>query len=384
MANTERDELTELRAQLRELRRECERSAGMTADVIAAFGEAFRRDRRMLRKESEAVGADVLSLEKDHAVLPLGIKAQRVAVGSFESARRVSATALCADASEVVTLRLTFESFEAERVRDVIGDRLDEPSTGCTTFLVRLIAGEPKDLFEVVPQTEAVEFEVCRVGGEPCIVRLQIAGLAAGAPVTTAAKGQSGPSLASPARRRDRTSSKGTLWKAQELLREGRPERAMQIALAYATDIERPALSLLRAAAAADDDEWLANVNAYVEQFGIAPIRLDNTNASRFLRLAADRAADSLRRSVGHGDHAGLQRGEDARARRRFDTEAELDRARADHRGRLQLRRHGRDSATHRASRSAREGSPKQSERRTIRLEEHRVVDGTGCVHYVP
>ena len=156
MANTERHELTELRAQLRELRRECERSAGMTADIIAAFGEAFRRDRRMLRKEAEPVGADVVSLEKDHAVLPLGIKAQRVAVGSFESARRVSATALCADAAEVVMLRLTFESFEAQCMRDVVGDRLDEPSTGCTTFLVRLIAGEPKDLFEIVPQTEAL------------------------------------------------------------------------------------------------------------------------------------------------------------------------------------------------------------------------------------
>ena len=88
--------------------------------------------------------------------------------------------------------------------------------------------------------------------------------------------------------RRHRTSSKGTLWKAQELLREGCAERAMEVALAYATDVERPALALLRATLAKDDAEWLANVNAYVEQFGIAPIRLENTNASRFLRLAAD------------------------------------------------------------------------------------------------
>ena len=62
----------------------------------------------------------------------------------------------------------------------------------------------------------------------------------------------------------------------------------MEVALAYATDVERPALALLRATLAKDDAEWLANVNAYVEQFGIAPIRLENTNASRFLRLAAD------------------------------------------------------------------------------------------------
>jgi glycosyltransferase involved in cell wall biosynthesis len=62
----------------------------------------------------------------------------------------------------------------------------------------------------------------------------------------------------------------------------------MEIALAYATDVERPAVALFRAMMAADDDEWLTNVNAYVEQFGIAPIRLEKTSAPRFFRLTTD------------------------------------------------------------------------------------------------
>jgi len=285
MASADRDELTELRAQLKQLRRECDRSAGMSAEIIAAFGEAFRRERRVFRKESEAGTADVVSLEKGHVVLPLGIKEQRVAVGAFETARRVAATALCADASEVVTLRVTFERSEVQRVRDLTGESVDEPGRDRTTFLVRLIAGEAKELFEIVPQGEVTEFAVCRVGGEPCVVRLQIGGLAPRSAVTNGERTSTPPAVVVSG---NPPSSKGTLWKAQELLREGRPERAMEVALAYATDVERPALALLRATLAAGDDEWLANVNAYLEQFETAPIRLEKTNAPRFLRLSAD------------------------------------------------------------------------------------------------
>jgi glycosyltransferase involved in cell wall biosynthesis len=285
MANTEGHEMSELRAQLETLRRECDRSARMTAEIIAAFGESFRRERRMLRKESTGA-TDVVSLDKGYAVLPLGIKEQRVAVASCETANRVRATALCADASEVVTLILAFGSLEPP-VRAVAGESANEPREEGATFLVRLIAGEAKDLFEIAPHADAMEFAVRRMGGQPCVVRLEIAGQALRA-AATSGEGDSAPSTAGPRAHGDRPSGKGTLWKAQQLLREGRPERAMEIALAYATDAERPALSLLRATLAANDDEWLTNVNTYIEQFGIAPIRLEKTNASRFLRLAAD------------------------------------------------------------------------------------------------
>src|SRR5690606_26819178 len=115
-------------------------------------------------------------------------------------------------------------------------------------------------------------------GGEACVMRLQLDGEADAAQHTDPAH----------ERKDDKRSFKGTLWKAQELLREGRPERAMEVASAYATDIERPALALLRATLAKDDSTWLANVNAYAEPFGIAPIGLRDGPEPRFMRLTAD------------------------------------------------------------------------------------------------
>ena len=183
-------------------------------------------------------------------------------------------------------LRLTFESFEAQVVRGVAGEQARRPERRQATFLVRLMAGEPKDLFETQPQAEPVQFAVCRVGGEPCIAVHARARRSCG-PYSSSGRPDRVSATAT-ATRGDRAPFKGTLWKAQELLREGRPERAMKIGFAYATEVERPALALLRATAAAHDDEWLANVNAYVGQFDIAPIRLEKTNAPRFFRLAAD------------------------------------------------------------------------------------------------
>ena len=283
MGTPERDELAELRMQLDQLRRECDRSADMTGEIIAAYGEMFRRERRA-RKHADRFASAEVSFSNGTAMLPLGVKDQTVAVRSSEAARRVSATALCRDSSQIVVVRLSFEPSQAQGVQEVAGEAVTDSSAAPNTYLVRLVAGESKDLFEIDAHADISEFTLCRVGGEPCVLRLQIDGAADAA----TEQSPNGSSLVAAVGRRDRASSKGTLWKAQELLREGCAERAMEVARAYATDVERPALALLRATLAKDDAEWLANVNGYVEQFGIAPIRLEDTNAPRFLRLAAD------------------------------------------------------------------------------------------------
>jgi len=282
MAKTEPDELADLRTQLEQLRRECDRSADMTAEIIAAFGDAFRRERR-LRNEANASASSGVTLEKGSVMLPLGVKDQAVAIPLSEAARRVSASVSCRDSSQVVVVRLSFGLRQVQFVREVAGETVDDANGAVRTFLVRLVAGEPKTLFELDANAETTEFALCRVGGEPCVLRLQIDG-AAHAETEEGAR-RHGPV---PFDRRHGTSSKGTLWKAQELLREGRAERAMEVAQAYAADVERPALALLRATLANDDAEWFANVNAYIGQFGIAPIRLENKCGSRFLRLTAD------------------------------------------------------------------------------------------------
>lgn len=253
----------------------------MTAEIIAAFGETFRRDRRV-RKEASASAA-AMALSGGSATLPLGVKDLAVAIPPAEGVRRVSATALCRDSSGVITVRLRFKSGKPQSVLVPAGEEVRDTDEMSTSFLVRLVAGEPKDFLEIEPHAEATEVALSRVGGEPCLLRLHVHGEADAA---TEDGGTGAREPTAPARQR--TSVKGTIWKAQELLREGYAERALDVALTRATDIERPAVALLRATLAEDDAEWLAHVNAYVEPFAIAPIRLEGTSGPRFLRLAAD------------------------------------------------------------------------------------------------
>lgn len=265
MSGTDNNEIAQLREQLEQLRLECERSAAMTAEIIAAFGEAFRRGRRTALRDGSSASADV-TLDKESVTLPLGVKEQGVEVPASKAVLRLTATALCGDSSQVVNVRLSFAG-GAQGLR-----RTDGEPDELAERVVRLPAGETRTLFEIEPG-HPLRFSLCRVGGEPCAVKLQIDGVADG----DARDPKAGSA-----------SHKGTLWKAQELLREGLAERAMEVALAYATEVERPALALLRATLAQDDADWLANVNTYVAQFGISPIALEAGPKSRFLRLKAD------------------------------------------------------------------------------------------------
>ena len=139
----------------------------MTAEVIAAFGDVFRRERRA-RSQTDSAAADVPLADRGDAMLPLGVKEQAVAVRPSEAARRVSATVLCKDSSQVVTARLSFEADQAQCVRAVLGERAGDASLTATTYLVRLAAGETTELFEIVASTDITGFTLCRVGGEPC------------------------------------------------------------------------------------------------------------------------------------------------------------------------------------------------------------------------
>lgn len=257
-----------LQEQLAALRRQQARSSEMAADVISAFGEAFRR---ALRASENCANA---SIQLDDAALhfPLGVKDQHVELTPSDVRRSVSATVLCADACDVVTLRLEFE-----------GARWDEAEAGVR--IVQLIAGESQSLFENVPAGKRVAFNVRRVGSELCLLRLET--------VSTPADRQSASAtadLVTPAKKR-RPPSKGTLWKAMQLARAGRADLAMEVALGQANDIERPALNLLHATLAVDDEAaWLSHLNAYVAQFDIAPIRLRNGSEPRFMRLDAQPA----------------------------------------------------------------------------------------------
>src|SRR5690606_16578583 len=130
-------------------------SAEMTAEIIAAFGETFRRERRVRRGASTSGTA--VTLESGGATLPLGVKDLAVAIPPAEGVRRVSATALCRDSSEVIAVRLRFKPGKPQSVRVPAGEEVHDADEMSTSFLVRVVAGEPKELLEIEPHAEAAE-----------------------------------------------------------------------------------------------------------------------------------------------------------------------------------------------------------------------------------
>ncbi|WP_445005971.1 glycosyltransferase [Halomonas mongoliensis] len=80
---------------------------------------------------------------------------------------------------------------------------------------------------------------------------------------------------------------RNTLWSAWEVeTREG-IEAAIAFAERNADAREKPGIHLLRANRdVADDQAWLANVNAYIGQFDVAPIEFKDIGKSRFFRLS--------------------------------------------------------------------------------------------------
>ena len=70
------------------------------------------------------------------------------------------------------------------------------------------------------------------------------------------------------------------------------PQRVMRQAELEASEVERPALDLLRANLLIDDDAgWLRHVNRYVAQYGVTPLALAAGVGERFWRITAATAA---------------------------------------------------------------------------------------------
>lgn len=238
-----------LTQQLEALKRQQTRSTEMLRDIISAYGERFRRAARSNKTD----GDDDIRLSDRAETFPLGVTDQRFVLSESDAVRTLSATALSADAYETITLRL----------------ELEEEGTEGNVRIVQLIPGESKPLLESVPDNTNVAFKLRRIGGEPCLLRLE----------TNAEQGH---------RIRNRPPAKGTLLKAMQLLHAGREDLAIEAALAQVNEVERPALSLLHATLAIDDDSaWLSHLNEYVTRFDIAPISLRAGDSPRFMRLDA-------------------------------------------------------------------------------------------------
>ncbi|MDT0500568.1 MULTISPECIES: glycosyltransferase [unclassified Halomonas] len=80
---------------------------------------------------------------------------------------------------------------------------------------------------------------------------------------------------------------RNTLWSAWEVEKREGIEAAIAFAESSADARERPGIHLLRANRdMANDQAWLASVNAYIAQFDMAPVALKDAGKSRFFRLS--------------------------------------------------------------------------------------------------
>lgn len=82
--------------------------------------------------------------------------------------------------------------------------------------------------------------------------------------------------------------NKHAIWKAHQMMLNGKNEEGLNFAKSNANHFEKPAINILRANMDLDEDTlWLKHVNQYLRQFEIAPIDLLPTGQSRYLRITS-------------------------------------------------------------------------------------------------
>lgn len=273
-----------------------------------AYSE-FRQDRAQQPAAPRAQSVDVLTA-KDDVTFVLKNDWYTVHLAGTGTAGEVWAHSLSVSSVATAKTELLVDGAQdAPSVSALAGEALDEKRADQfpTMRRLKLKSGHSIRLFAFASAKGTLRIQLRKTAGEPCLVRLQVRSTTSPAR-TSPAK----PDRVEPAEQRDISSSmvaallsarplerlkqkankKGaphTLFRAQELEREGRPQDALAFALANATDVERPALHLLQANfVGQDDDAWLRHVNAYAQKFGIAPIALRPGSEPRFMRLSAE------------------------------------------------------------------------------------------------
>ena len=324
-------ELNALRRHVEKLQRERAARSDLVAELIADFTSRYRRDRRpgdqrsdvelhtqsplgwlkmpislwraYARRQRGDVGArprasdrkQSISLEPEaNLLVPLTLGEQRVTVRASHDCREIWVTPLCADPAGLVTMQLGAQATHSGRLAHFVGEAGVQPDATDTTLTltIRLFAGERKRLLWVDGEAAEVALTFRRLRGELCVLKFelssgQVTGATAASSGEEARSTRAGGGMAN-RHRFGRPMAGDTLWRAQEMAREGRATEAVEFALAHASETERPAVNLLQALLAKhDENAWLWHVNQYVEQFAIAPIRLMTEGPSRFARLSA-------------------------------------------------------------------------------------------------
>ncbi|MBN1607792.1 MAG: FkbM family methyltransferase [Polyangiaceae bacterium] len=170
-----------------------------------------------------------------------------------------------------------------------------------------LRAGVAVKLADVPASSGNLDFWLHRTGGVPAIVQLELrragerdsAGTNAHVPSTPPTRahekrdsdGATGSGRhGSHAARTPATKQRNPIRHAHAMIGAGRFAEGIQFALDNASDVERPAIELLKANYLLQDEHaWLDHVNRYARQFGIARIELLPEGPARYFRLSAPR-----------------------------------------------------------------------------------------------
>lgn len=132
----------------------------------------------------------------------------------------------------------------------------------------RLLAGVPQRLLGADCCVADQVFDVVRLRGDLGVLKLELRS-APDAPMVGAGDAHA-----------------HTLWRAQEMVADGRTDDVLRFARATATRIERPAVHLLQANLnPGDEATWIEHLNAYLAAHGVAGVQLTAGGTTRFGRL---------------------------------------------------------------------------------------------------
>lgn len=222
---------------------------------------------------------------------------QTIALPATRGEARVwlSSLAVSADGATCVEVETA-----SEQARDVLAALPGAAADAASGLTLELQPGRPLPLGEL---DAPAEIRLRKVRGVPSILKFEVRGVVRAGmttkPVPDALKTTSTlrPEHASGQRAADlrpvavrvqepKPMKSAIIWQAAQLMQEGKTDLAIDFASRHARDFVRPAISLLKANRAIENEtEWLRHVNDYVRQFDIAALELERSGGSLLGRL---------------------------------------------------------------------------------------------------
>jgi FkbM family methyltransferase len=274
-----------------------------TPFALARAYDEFRQDRAQFHPRKTMPAGEILKDGDSGVSLLLRPDWQVLVVVCTDTTREIWVHPYSVSSGAVVKAELVLDQLEGDPVVEFAAGEPIGTSAGAQFPIARTVdmrAGESIMLAKTGRSNGRLAIRLRKTRGEPCILRVELRGSArsvhsspamVSAPSTEQRRGGDGANIAALLTKKSskpRTAASNTLYKAQQILLEGRLDEALAFALTNASDVERPAINLFQAnTVGADDAAWLRHLNAYARRFVTAPIELVDGGSARFHRLRA-------------------------------------------------------------------------------------------------